>query len=220
MSTLLDNAAVTRLLLVSWRRCWSGLSAMGDGAALRQTLLDAYAEPQRHYHTLQHLAECISHLQENLDLALEPAEVEIALWFHDAIYDIKASNNEQLSADWAVSALREAQVAADKIEHVRAHILATKHAAQAQSVDQQLLVDIDLAILGASPARFAEYESQVQAEYAWVPAPFFRAKRREILSEFLSRVPLYNTPKLRNKLEQQAQANLTTSIEKLRNSAH
>ena len=220
MSTLLDSAAVTHLLLVSWDRCWCGLGVKGDGAELRQKLLDAYAEPQRHYHTLQHLVECIEHLQENLDQALAPAEVEIAQWFHDAIYDLMASNNEQQSADWAVSALTEAQVATDKIERIKTLIMATQHSAKPQGQDQQLLVDIDLAILGATGPRFEEYETQVRAEYAWVPEPLFRAKRQEILMEFLGRNPLYNTPRLRNKLEQQAQANLTTSIEKLRNSAH
>jgi hypothetical protein len=41
--------------------------------------------------------------------------------------------------------------------------MATCHTAKPADADQQLLVDIDLAILGAEPARFAEYEPVMPA---------------------------------------------------------
>ena len=76
--------------LFSWQRAWAGIGAAGEGGALFARLMAAYAEPQRHYHTQQHLAECLEHLAAAYSLASEPGEVELALWFHDAIYDIKA----------------------------------------------------------------------------------------------------------------------------------
>jgi predicted metal-dependent HD superfamily phosphohydrolase len=70
---------------------------------------------------------------------------------------------------------------------VHALVMATGHDAVPQGRDQEVLVDIDLSILGATPARFDEYEQQVRAEYAWVPEFLFRRKRRAILGQFLAR---------------------------------
>lgn len=199
----------------SWNRCWQSLGASGDGLVLMQRLVSAYGEPQRKYHTVQHLSECLSLMEENLDLAVRPAEVEIALWFHDAIYDVKASDNETRSADWAEAELRLAGVAAESIDRVTAHILATRHSALPLGQDQMLLVDIDLAILGAPRARFDEYEAQVRAEYGWVPGILFRTKRRDVLTGFLARHSIYNTPTLRESLEGQARDNLAYSLVQL-----
>lgn len=203
------------MLQSSWKRWWIGIGAQSDGAALMQRLLAAYKEPQRKYHTLQHLAECLDLLARHRHVAVEPAEIEAALWFHDAVYDVTAHDNEARSAAWAVEELSAAGVSAERVEHVRAHILATRHAALPKSQDQQLLVDIDLAILGASRARFEEYEVQVRAEYAWVPEPIFRQRRSEILAEFLAREPIYNTASLRKILEHQARENLAYSLQQL-----
>jgi predicted metal-dependent HD superfamily phosphohydrolase len=203
------------MLESSWQRCWKPLGASGDGTALMQRLVSAWQGPHRKYHTVQHLSECLSLLEQNLDLAAEPAEVEIALWFHDAIYDVRASDNEARSADWAANELRQAGVSSQRIARIKEHILATRHAALPQGQDQMLLVDIDLSILGAPRARFDEYEIQVRAEYGWVPGFMFRRKRREVLEEFLARDPIYNTAKLRQALEQQARDNLAHSLRQL-----
>jgi predicted metal-dependent HD superfamily phosphohydrolase len=78
-----------------------------------------------------------------------------------------------------------------------------------------LMIDIDLAILGAPRLRFDEYEAQIRAEYGWVPGFIFRRKRREVLSEFLARDPIYSTPALRNELEAQARENLIHALRRL-----
>jgi len=204
------------MMQTSWNRCWSGLDAQGDGDVLMQKLVAAYEEPQRKYHTLQHLTECLSLVSQHLHIAIEPAEVEVTLWFHDAIYDVTSHDNEARSATWAVEALSAAGVAVERVERVRQHILATRHAALPKGRDQQLLVDIDLAILGAARARFEEYEVQIRAEYAWIPEPLFRQKRAEVLVEFLARQPIYNTAPLRDALERQARENLAYSLQQLR----
>jgi predicted metal-dependent HD superfamily phosphohydrolase len=204
------------MLQSSWNRCWSALDASGDGNALMQRLVSAYEEPHRKYHTVQHLSECLSLLERNLDLAAEPGDVEMALWFHDAIYDIKASDNEARSAEWAERELTQAGVSSQRISRIREHILATRHAALPQGQDQMLLVDIDLSILGAPRGRFDEYEAQVRAEYGWIPGILFRRKRREVLAEFLARNPIYNTARLRQAREAQARDNLAYSIQRLR----
>jgi predicted metal-dependent HD superfamily phosphohydrolase len=97
-------------------------------------------------------------------------------------------------------------------DRVRDHVLATRHDGTAATADATLLVDVDLAIFGASSLRFNEYEAQVRREYAWVPGPLFRDKRREILEGFLARPHLYATMHFRRTLEAAGRANLLRSI--------
>ncbi|KQP20498.1 hypothetical protein [Pseudorhodoferax sp. Leaf267] len=213
----MSNANPTaNMVQPSWHRCWSALGAQGDGLALMQKLLDAYAEPQRKYHTVQHLSECLTLMGQHLHLAIEPGEVEMALWFHDAIYHVQARDNELRSAEWAAAQLRAAGVVEQRIAHITQHILATRHSALPQGPDQMLLVDIDLSILGAPRPRFDAYERQVREEYAWVPEALFRRKRQQVLAEFLARSPIYNTPALRAAREDQARDNLAHSLQQLK----
>lgn len=210
----------------SWQRAWSALVVAnadgygdakvianpGDGTALRDELLARYAEPQRKYHTGQHLGECLALFDEVGDLAAHPAEVEMALWFHDAIYDVKGSGNEERSADWAHETLLAVGVARDVADRVRQLVLVTKHDGVPSSVDEQVLVDIDLAILGAERPRFDEYERQIRDEYGYVPGFLFRRKRKQILKTFLDRPVLYSTPVLRERLDARARENLRRAI--------
>ncbi|HEX5737688.1 MAG TPA: N-methyl-D-aspartate receptor NMDAR2C subunit [Hydrogenophaga sp.] len=198
-----------------FHNCWQALEAVGDEAEVFQRLVTAYQEPQRHYHTLEHLSECMALFDDHRRLAAQPAEVEMALWFHDAVYDVKANDNEARSAEWAATALTNAGVNHQQVHRVVQHILATRHADTPEPGDQSLLVDVDMAILGAPRARFDAYEIQVRAEYAWVPETVFRQKRSEMLSAFLARPWLYNTPALRSMVETPARANLTRSLKAL-----
>jgi predicted metal-dependent HD superfamily phosphohydrolase len=200
------------LFTASWHRAWQGLQAQGTGDALRDAVLARYAEPHRRYHTLQHLGECLAWFERVRQAPDRPAEVEMALWFHDAIYDLGSPTNEARSADWAHAALRDAGVAAEPALRVRALILATQHSALPHGRDEQVLVDIDLSILGAPAPRFAEYEQQIREEYAHVPDLLFRLKRRDVLEGFLARPEIYATPVLHHELEAQARANLRTAL--------
>jgi predicted metal-dependent HD superfamily phosphohydrolase len=178
-------------------------------------LLAAYSEPERRYHTVQHLSECLTLLDRYRELSAEPAEVEIALWFHDGIYDVRGSQNEIHSAEWAEREMRAAGVAPERVARVSELILATRHAVPPQGQDQMLVVDIDLAILGAPRSRFDEYEAQIRAEYSWVPGFLFRAQGRQVLAEFLCRDPIYSTPALRDALEGRARDNLAYALRRL-----
>ena len=90
--------------------------------------------------------------------------------------------------------------------------MATRHEVLPEHDDARLLVDIDLAILGADPERFAEYDAQVRAEYAWVPWPIYGIKRKQVLQGFLQRQAIYATPYFHARLEQQARANLRQAV--------
>lgn len=198
------------LCVRSWHRAWSALGLRAP-PGLMQRLLDAWAEPQRHCHTPQHLLECLSLLEPALDLARHPGEVELALWFHDAVYDPKDQDNEARSADWATEALAHSGASGEVQQRVRALIMATCHDAVPDDDDARLLVDIDLAILGAEPPRFAEYDQQVRAEYRWVTGWLYRRKRKEVLAGFLARPAIYGTERFRERLEARARENLKKS---------
>lgn len=195
-----------------WLTAWSAMGIDMPPIALRDALLGRYAEPHRRYHTLQHLGECLDTFERERDHAQRPGEVALALWFHDAIYDLQAHDNEARSADWARDALHAAGIDADATQRVHDLIMATKHDAQPTDADARLLVDIDLAILGAEPERFAEYEQQIRAEYAHVPLEVFAPRRRLILARFLARDPLYQTPGVRARREAQARINLRGAL--------
>jgi predicted metal-dependent HD superfamily phosphohydrolase len=197
-----------------WRESWLALGVEAPDAEL-QALLAAWSEPQRHYHDQRHLRECLVRWQSWKDRALQPGEVALALWYHDAIYQPQAGDNELRSADWAARAMREAGLDTECIDRVHALIMATRHDAPAETPDAQLLVDIDLAVLGASPQRFDEYDRDVRAEYAWVPEALYRSKRREVLQGFAGRERIYQTRAAYEELEAQARANLATAISRL-----
>jgi predicted metal-dependent HD superfamily phosphohydrolase len=194
-----------------WARTWATVGRSAPRGEY-EALMARYAEPARHYHTVQHLGECFAVWDTVRELAARPGECELALWYHDAVYDPFASDNEARSADLAAAALGGDDALTT---NVRTMILATRHDASAPSGDASLVVDVDLAILGAAPQRFEEYERQVREEYSWVPGPMFRSKRRQILAGFLARDVIYQTPQLRERFEAKARVNLARSIEAL-----
>ena len=199
-----------------WRRLWTAMGADVVPGGLFNQLVRAYGEPQRHYHTLQHLRECLAHFEAASALARRPEEVELGLWFHDAVYDPQRQDNEQRSAEWARSGIVAAGCEAAVAERVAQLVLATaRHEAPPGDPDAQLLLDIDLAILGAAPARFDEYERQVRAEYAHVPDAQFRAGRARVLAGFLGRPRLYATQPFHDALEQRARGNIGRSLSAL-----
>jgi predicted metal-dependent HD superfamily phosphohydrolase len=198
-----------------WDAAWHGLGAAPPEDLLPR-LLARYAEPHRFYHTLQHLEECFTVLAGAAHLAEHLAEVELALWFHDAIYDPRAHDNEERSARWAEEGLLAAGVSQAIAGRVGDLVRATKHDAVPERADARLLVDVDLSILGAPEERFAEYERQVREEYRWVPEETFRQGRARILASFLERPSIYSTPWFAERLERRARANLQSSLAALR----
>lgn len=196
----------------SWFRLWRGLGAAGDRDAELDDLKQRYSEPWRKYHTLQHLTECVECFATASHLAERPFEVEAALWFHDAVYDVRAHDNEERSAELARKVLGDAGVELGAVERVADLVLATKHRALPVLQDAKLLVDIDLSILGARATRFDEYELQIRAEYSFVPDAVFKAGRSAVLRSFLERPRIYSTEHFHEQLGETARANLVRSL--------
>jgi predicted metal-dependent HD superfamily phosphohydrolase len=198
-----------------WMTTWQGLPSMSAPPDLFAELERRYGEAQRRYHTLRHLQECFAALDDMRPAGGDTTAIELALWFHDAIYDVHRHDNEEQSAAWAASCLERAGVPRPTVDKVTALILATRHHAAGADPEACLLVDADLAILGAAPPRFREYERQIRAEYAHVPDDVFAHKRREILEDFLRRPALFATPAGRTRYEAQARINLSEALARL-----
>ena len=97
-----------------WDSLWLAAGAKGDPSPWYERLAAAYGEPHRQYHNRQHIAECLREFDEIRDLCQNAPALEFGIWFHDAIYDPTASDNEEKSADLAARCL--AQVSPDRCE--------------------------------------------------------------------------------------------------------
>ncbi len=198
---------------MNWATMWQQLQ-LTPPPTLADELKVAYSEPHRHYHSLQHLQECLTLLTQLHHLAVYPAQIALALYFHDAVYDVYAHDNEAKSAAWAIDVLIKIGAEAALIARIEQLIMATQHQAQPELFDNdaQLLVDIDLAILGRESARFAEYEQQIRQEYSWVAVEQFKQGRGQILASFLQRPFIYNSDYFRQHFESLARFNIQTAL--------
>ena len=197
-----------------WRQSWQLLGVEASVPELT-AVLSAWSEPHRHYHDQRHLRECLDRWADWGHLADRPGEVALALWYHDAVYAPKDSDNELRSAVWAVRAMTKAGLDADISQRVHDLIMATCHDAPAPARDAELVVDIDLATLGADPERFEAYDRDVRKEYAWVPFFLYKRKRRVVLQAFLDRPRIYATDVAHAALETNARLNLSSALERL-----
>lgn len=199
-----------RTRLEHWQDLWQRLGLPGEGAGWHEKLMAAYVEPQRAYHTQQHLEECLMEFDavKATGGIARPDVLEMALWFHDAVYETQAHDNEELSAAMAVEALGGHAAA----EEVRRLILLTKNHRPEDGTDDDWMIDIDLSVFGRPPERVLEYERQIRQEYAWVPAGVYREKQGEILAAFFNRPRIYLTDWFHARYDRAARENLALLI--------
>lgn len=191
---------------------WKALGATHDNASA--WLVARYAEPHRAYHNAEHISECLAWFDQLKAQAQRPAELEVALFFHDAIYNPLSPNNEAESAARFQAFAEAAAIPRETAARVTELILSTaSHAAE--SSDAALLNSIDLAVLGAPPARYARYERDIRREYVAVEEHAYRAGRSRVLRDFLARLEIYRTPSLAARLEAQARTNLSRALSAL-----
>jgi predicted metal-dependent HD superfamily phosphohydrolase len=202
-------------LRAAWIALWRRLGAIGDAGSVWAELRSRYSEPGRTYHTLTHIEQRLSELADAPEGAANPDAIECALWFHDAVYDTKCKDNEERSAAFAREVIRVAGLSDSFGGLVTDLILATRHTSPPVSPGEQLLADIDLAILGQSESRFDQYEREIRFEYSWVPEDVFAAGRVAVLSSIIERPRIYSTEFFFGKYEKAARENLARSISQL-----
>jgi predicted metal-dependent HD superfamily phosphohydrolase len=203
------------MMKARWENLWQKLAAPRIPYEALDELLRAYSSPGRYYHNLAHVEDCLSVFDRASSLALHPQEVELAIWFHDAVYDTRRSDNEQKSAEWAVEVIRHAGLGERIANRVASSILSTRHDEDAAGTDARLLADVDLSILGRDREIFRRYEENIRKEYAWVPEDVFRQERRKVLQRFLERPSIYYHREFRDLFEERARRNLEQSIARL-----
>jgi predicted metal-dependent HD superfamily phosphohydrolase len=174
-----------------------------------------YAEPHRRYHTWAHVLACLE-ARDSITRAALP-EVDLALLFHDAIYDPLAKDNEARSARLLVEEGRRAWLDERLLQRAHALVLATKHddGSDADSEEACIVVDADLSILGSAEATFEEYERNVRQEYAGIDDASYAAGRSAVLRALLERPTLYATRRGQRLWEARARLNLERSVARI-----
>jgi predicted metal-dependent HD superfamily phosphohydrolase len=179
-----------------------------------------YDEPHRHYHGWAHIVTMLSDLAGVRDVLEDPEAVELAVWYHDAIYDPHAGDNELKSAELMMADLA-GKIDSAILERAAAMIRATfghtmpEEGAPADLRDCAAFLDLDLSILGADQASFDAYDRNIRKEYDFVPDELYRPGRRAVLEGFLGRPRLYFTEFASGRLELAARTNLQRAIDRL-----
>lgn len=125
-------------------------------------LQTGYGDPARHYHTQKHI---VSMLKQAADLELKDRDVaRLAIFFHDLVYDPTRSDNEQRSADLLKQRL-SGFIPAERRERAAAIIEATAGHQATGDHDADLVLDLDMAILGQAWPVYQAYAKSVMAEY-------------------------------------------------------
>jgi predicted metal-dependent HD superfamily phosphohydrolase len=188
-------------------RRWPGPEELGAD------LMRRYEEPHRRYHTVTHLAEVLEHVDALAAEADDAEAVRLAAWFHDAVYDPSAGDNEERSAELAERVLTETgRPAATVAEVGRLVRLTATHDPAGGDRDGAVLCDADLAILAAEPARYAAYAAAVREEYAAVPDEAFRRGRADVLRRLLDLPALFHTAAGRERWEEAARHNVRAEL--------
>jgi predicted metal-dependent HD superfamily phosphohydrolase len=202
-------ATPEEIIRITWLSLGGSLS---DGTA--DLVLRRHAEGHRRYHTAEHVMWVLDWVERLLPAspATDGAAVRAAALFHDVVYDPRSSaSNEAESADLAVHALASIGWTSPRLDVVRRLILATA-GHEADGPDAAILLDADLAVLGAPPADYAGYVEAVRFEYGFVSEPDWRVGRAAVLRSFLDREHVYATNRMRAEREPLAQSNLRSEL--------
>ncbi|MFD0383661.1 hypothetical protein ACFQ2B_18745 [Streptomyces stramineus] len=178
-------------------------------------LLRRWSEPQRRYHTVDHLTAVLDRVDELAAHAEDADTVRFAAWFHDAVYRPDRSENEERSAQLAERALPELGVDGARTAQTARLVRLTGHDPAPGDRDGEVLCDADLAVLAGAPQDYAAYAAAVRQEYGFVPDAAFRDGRAAVLRQLLGLPRLFRTPLGHDRWETVARRNLTTELELL-----
>jgi predicted metal-dependent HD superfamily phosphohydrolase len=209
---MLESNNKNRVYLERWKNLFKRINCNKSPEEQFHSLIKAYSENHRAYHNFNHIEQCLmefDQVRKYLDL---PDLVEIAIWYHDVIYNTRSDRNEEESALLAERELNNLGIKKKSIKTVHNLILSTKHNDEPKNSDTKYLIDIDLSILGAASNIFKEYENNIRKEYKWVPKFIYQKERFEVLKSFLRRKHIFYTGLFREKYEHQARTNINSVL--------
>jgi predicted metal-dependent HD superfamily phosphohydrolase len=211
----------TNKLLFRWRQITSGGRAQFEAIDTEfHGVMAAYGEPGRHYHDVRHLSALLALSDAHASHLSDRDAVDLAIFYHDAVYNPARADNEERSAALARDRLAHLGIDADLIEKIANYIVATKHAAVAidpretrsSNADLAYLLDFDLSVLAAEPGAYTDYAAGIRQEYAIYPDAAYRVGRAAVLRKFLALPRLYHVPQLAALWEARARANLEREL--------
>ena len=176
-------------------------------------LKNTYSQATRKYHNWAHIQQVISTISEAQEIADSLPVILLSAWFHDYVCDAKAQDNELKSAIVAEEILNKLNICDRVIQTVKQIILSTqKHQPILDSIDNLILLDADLSILGTSPDSYERYSTAIRQEYRWLGDRDYQQGRKAVLTNFLSRKRIYYTDYFYQKLESSARRNLQAEV--------
>jgi len=178
-----------------------------------------YDHPPRSYHTLEHIARCLSTLDKVRMLAEHRDALEFAIWLHDCVFFPERHDNEVRSADAAGMIAGLLGCEPRFVEQVRELVIVTRHDSCPVGGDAALIADIDLAVLGGSAREYDAYREQIREEFAFADDDLFRTGRIAFLERLLDRPRIYTTAYVRRELEERARRNLQRELDELTSAA-
>jgi predicted metal-dependent HD superfamily phosphohydrolase len=197
-------------------RRWRSLLDAPAAEEIGRDLVERWSEPHRHHHTLDHLEIVLATVDAHAGEAKDADAVRLAAWFHDAVYDPRRTDNEDMSAALAARVLPGAGVPDDRVAAVTRLVrLTATHDPSPVDRDGILLCDADLAVLAGEPDEYAAYTAAVRAEYTHVPDEAYRTGRAAVLRRLAAFPSLYRLPALHERWEARARANLAAELKTL-----
>jgi predicted metal-dependent HD superfamily phosphohydrolase len=167
-----------------------------------------YNAKGRYYHNLVHLENLLAQLSVVQAHIKDWNTLLFSLFYHDIIYEVLKSDNEEKSAALAVARMGELSLPESSAERCRHQILATKKHQNDSDSDTNYFTDADLSVLGQEWDIYWEYAQNVRKEYAIYPDLLYKPGRKKVLKHFLDKPRIYHTPHFFEKYEEQAKANL------------
>ncbi len=182
--------------------------------SLWQEIQQAYSHKFRHYHNISHLEQVYLGLRESEKCIADWDTVLFALYYHDIIYKVPGSDNEEKSAKLATERMKSIGVPEKTISKCHDWILATKSHQPSIDNDCNLLLDADMAILGQSPVQYDSYRQNVRKEFSFYPDLLYNPGRKKVLQSFLKMEQIYHTPQFAP-FEKQARENISRELNSL-----
>lgn len=181
-----------------------------------QEIQEAHENPNRPYHNLVHLNNMLGLMMLESITIVDPLAFELAIWYHDLVYEVTNSDNEVQSAARMVE-LWQTYVPEEQLCRGENHILATAgHQVRTDHPDERLFLDADLAILAATPTVYQQYSKAIALEYgALYPLALYQIGRTQILEKFLKRDHLFLTRTFQTQYTIAAHANLEAELRDL-----
>ncbi len=192
-----------------------------------EAVLARHREPHRRYHGERHVRWVVRHAQQ-LAAQLEAQHADgnprvdlgaviAAAFYHDAVYDPQASDNELASARLACDVLKRCGWDAGRADAVANMIEATAGHTDSSIVDAAdlstaVLLAADLAVLAADPAGYNTYVNGIRVEYSHVAEPDWVIGRSAVLHRFIDRDRIFPEALALEEWEARARANIAAEL--------